>query len=159
VKSASNLKPTPHPVPNRLIRWGQECDAATCDLFSIQGMQNRAAGPLPARAAQPNERPNPLPVYWERQTNATLPPYGDEYAELEPHLYARCGANRDREVINGLAHAERQQEGKRGAEPGWLPDDELTRDWLQLMQQYRSECDASDRRRILNDPATGETAS
>lgn len=31
-----------------------------------------------------------------------------------------------------------------GPEGGWLPDDELTRDWLQLVQQYRAECDVAD---------------
>ena len=36
------------------------------------------------------------------------------------------------------------------AEGGWLPDDELTRDWLQLVQQYRAECDAADRARLEN---------
>ena len=29
-------------------------------------------------------------------------------------------------------------------EGGWLPNDELTRDWIQWMQQYRAECDAAD---------------
>ena len=31
---------------------------------------------------------------------------------------------------------------------GWLPDDELTRDWLEQVQQYRAECDAADRARL-----------
>lgn len=35
-----------------------------------------------------------------------------------------------------------------GSEGGWLPDDELTQDWLQLMQQYRAECDVADRARL-----------
>ena len=43
---------------------------------------------------------------------------------------------------------------ERGAEPGWLRDDELTCDWLQLVQQYRSECDVADRRRFLDDAET-----
>jgi len=29
---------------------------------------------------------------------------------------------------------------------GWLPDDELTREWLQQVQQYRLECDEADLR-------------
>jgi hypothetical protein len=29
--------------------------------------------------------------------------------------------------------------------PGWLPDDELTQEWLQHVQDYRAECDAADR--------------
>ena len=36
----------------------------------------------------------------------------------------------------------------RGSEAGWLPDDELTRDWLQHMQAYRDECDITDRARL-----------
>jgi len=31
---------------------------------------------------------------------------------------------------------------------GWLPDDELTQDWLRQMQEYRAECDAADRARL-----------
>jgi hypothetical protein len=31
---------------------------------------------------------------------------------------------------------------------GWLPNDELTREWLDLVQQYRGECDATDRARV-----------
>jgi predicted RNase H-like HicB family nuclease len=42
--------------------------------------------------------------------------------------------------------------GKQGTEPGWLPDDELTREWLRLVEQYRAECDAADRRRFLDAP-------
>lgn len=66
-------------------------------------------------------------------------------------------ATPNREVTNDLPDKNDKNAppgGKRGAEPGWLADDELTRAWLQLVQQYRSECDASDRRRFLNDPAT-----
>jgi hypothetical protein len=33
---------------------------------------------------------------------------------------------------------------------GWLPDDEVTQEWIQLMQQYRAECDAADRARLEN---------
>jgi hypothetical protein len=58
-----------------------------------------------------------------------------------------------------FADISQQFEGKRGSEPGWLVDDELTRYWLQLVQQYRSECDAADRRRLLDDPANGEATS
>ncbi len=42
---------------------------------------------------------------------------------------------------------------------GWLPDDELTRDWLEEVKQFRAECDAADRARIGDDPAFGESAS
>jgi hypothetical protein len=40
-----------------------------------------------------------------------------------------------------------------GSEPGWLPDDGLTRDWLQHVQSYRDECDAADRARLGAAPA------
>jgi hypothetical protein len=39
------------------------------------------------------------------------------------------------------------------AGPAWLPDDELTRDWLGLVQQYRAECDAADRERLDKEAA------
>lgn len=32
---------------------------------------------------------------------------------------------------------------------GWLPDDDLTREWREAVEQYRLECDAADRLRIL----------
>ncbi len=38
-----------------------------------------------------------------------------------------------------------------GSEPGWLADDELTREWRQDVEAYRAECDATDRARL--DPA------
>jgi hypothetical protein len=40
-----------------------------------------------------------------------------------------------------------------GSEAGWLPDDELTRDWRQHVQAYRDECDAADRARLGVAPA------
>jgi hypothetical protein len=159
VKNASIVKPAGHSAPKRLTPSAQEVTVATCDPFARQGMQNRAAEDLPPRLESPSERPGTPPGAWERPTNATLPPYSDEYAELEQHLYTRGRLNGNREVINDLADQNWQPPGKRGAEPGWLPDDELTRDWLRLVQEYRSECDASDRRRLLDEPATGEAAS
>lgn len=159
MKNASIFKPATYSVPNRFIPWVQEFSAATCELFGPHGMQNRAAEPLAARVESPDELLGPLLGSWELQTNATLPPYSDEYAELEQYLYARRRVNRNREVISDLAEKNRQLEGKRGMEPGWLADDELTHDWLRRVEQYRSECDASDRRRLLSDPAAGEGAS
>ena len=44
-------------------------------------------------------------------------------------------------------------------EGGWLPDDELTRDWLQQVQHYRAECDAADRARLGTAPDQGEPSS
>jgi hypothetical protein len=46
-----------------------------------------------------------------------------------------------------------------GLEAGWLPDDEITRDWLQNIQQYRGECDAADRERLDKAPDPEETPS
>jgi hypothetical protein len=33
---------------------------------------------------------------------------------------------------------------------GWLPDDDLTREWRDAVEAYRKECDAEDRQRILS---------
>jgi hypothetical protein len=38
---------------------------------------------------------------------------------------------------------------------GWLPDDELTQEWLQAIQDFRRECDEADQRRLLGDEAQG----
>jgi hypothetical protein len=42
---------------------------------------------------------------------------------------------------------------------GWLPDDKITREWLQSVQQYRAECDADDQRRLLGQPVSDKAAS
>lgn len=42
---------------------------------------------------------------------------------------------------------------------GWLPDDELTKEWQQAVEQYRRECDEADHRRILGPSAEEKTAS
>jgi hypothetical protein len=49
--------------------------------------------------------------------------------------------------------------GPAAAGGGWLPDDELTRDWLRLVEQYRAECDAADRARLGDAPDSEATAS
>ena len=36
-----------------------------------------------------------------------------------------------------------------GPQGGWLPEDDLTREWLQAVQQFRDECDEADRRPTL----------
>jgi hypothetical protein len=41
------------------------------------------------------------------------------------------------------------------SEAGWLPDDELTQEWLQQVQEYRAECDAADRARLGTAPPEG----
>jgi hypothetical protein len=40
-----------------------------------------------------------------------------------------------------------------------LPDDELTKEWLEAVEQYRAECDAADRARLASDLAQEETSS
>jgi hypothetical protein len=42
---------------------------------------------------------------------------------------------------------------------GWLPDDELTRDWLRLVAEYRAECDAADRERLDSTLAAEELSA
>jgi hypothetical protein len=49
--------------------------------------------------------------------------------------------------------------GTRTPTSGWLPDDELTRDWLKQVEQFRAECDTADRARLDPVPAQQETAS
>jgi hypothetical protein len=46
-----------------------------------------------------------------------------------------------------------------GTHGGWLPDDELTHDWLRAMQEYRAECDAADRARLDTTADQAETPS
>jgi hypothetical protein len=41
----------------------------------------------------------------------------------------------------------------------WLPDDELTKEWQQAVEEYRRECDEADRRRILGESADEKAAS
>jgi len=43
--------------------------------------------------------------------------------------------------------------------PGWLPEDELTREWLDAVEVYRKECDSADRRRILGEDPADKVAS
>jgi hypothetical protein len=43
---------------------------------------------------------------------------------------------------------------------GWLPDDELTRDWLKAVEEYRQKCDREDRERDLaEEGANGESST
>lgn len=45
------------------------------------------------------------------------------------------------------------------AAPGWLPDDELTKEWLEIIEERRRENDEADRRRILGGEAEEKAAS
>lgn len=42
---------------------------------------------------------------------------------------------------------------------GWLPDDDVTQEWLRAIQDYRDQCDREDRARILGDSDEGKAAS
>jgi hypothetical protein len=42
---------------------------------------------------------------------------------------------------------------------GWLPDDDLTREWRQHIEEYRKACDAADRKRILGESPDEKVAS
>jgi predicted RNase H-like HicB family nuclease len=44
-------------------------------------------------------------------------------------------------------------------EGGWLPNDELTREWLQAVRQFRDEADEADRRRLSDGPAEAQAPS
>jgi predicted RNase H-like HicB family nuclease len=41
---------------------------------------------------------------------------------------------------------------------GWLPDDDLTREWLQAIQEFRTACDEADHRRIAENTCAGKAA-
>ena len=41
----------------------------------------------------------------------------------------------------------------------WLPNDEVTQEWLRAIQEYRDRCDKEDRERISNDSDEGKAAS
>jgi hypothetical protein len=116
-------------------------NTATQESFMVTGTRNRI------RLWDKNS---------EQPRNATIPPYGDEYAEIHRHLYARC------KLILRVVPEKPDNTPlgrKSGVEPGWLPDDELTREWLQYVEEYRSECDAADREEPPNNGEAGQAAS
>jgi hypothetical protein len=41
---------------------------------------------------------------------------------------------------------------------GWLPDDELTQEWLQHIRDYRAECDERDRQELEKLTEAGEAS-
>ena len=41
---------------------------------------------------------------------------------------------------------------------GWLPDDELTQEWLQHIRDYRAECDERDRQELEQIEKAGEAS-
>jgi hypothetical protein len=45
--------------------------------------------------------------------------------------------------------------GSSSVAAGWLPDDELTQEWLQAIRDYRRECDEADQRRLPGDESQG----
>jgi predicted RNase H-like HicB family nuclease len=45
------------------------------------------------------------------------------------------------------------------SQAGWLPDDELTSEWRDAIEQYRRECDVADRSRILGESKDDDVSS
>jgi hypothetical protein len=76
---------------------------------------------------------------------------------IEQHFHSDSSKNDNEEAVKETGD-KNPKHGEKVA-PGWLPDDELTREWIRLVEQYSSECDAADRRRIMNDPVTPEATS
>jgi len=92
----------------------------------------------------------------EQPSNATIPPFDDEYGEIQRHLYVQCKPKRS--VVP--EKADKIPLGRKsGTEPGWLPDDELTREWLKYIEEYRAACDAADREESPNDGVAGQAGS
>jgi hypothetical protein len=85
-----------------------------------------------------------------------MPPFGDGYGEIQQLLYFRC-TPKPRVVPD---KPDKPPLGRKsGTEPGWLPDDELTREWLKYVEEHRSACDAADREESPNNGVAGEAAS
>jgi hypothetical protein len=99
-----------------------------------------------------------VPVFVEPLVNR--PGY---VAHLETPFHLSVEAGTPEEALKELAHAVRNRL-RAGAsvmpltlplhptEPtaaGWLPDDELTKEWKGAVEDYRRECDEADRLRIL----------
>ncbi len=92
--------------------------------------------PLPDRSGFRAHLAAPL------QLSATAPTAEEAYRQLAVLVQRRSEEGMElRTLLVPVTAA-----GRAGA--GWLPDDELTGDWLRLVQQYRAECDAADRERL-----------
>lgn len=76
------------------------------------------------------------------QLSATAATAADAHRELVALLHRRLQEGMELRTINLPAFA------SGGLDGGWLPDDELTRDWRENVQNYRAECDAADRQRL-----------
>ncbi len=62
---------------------------------------------------------------------------------------SRLSAMLDEKLKSGLVLREMPIHFANSPTPGgWLPDDELTREWLQHMRDYRQECESADLERI-----------
>lgn len=69
-------------------------------------------------------------------------------ADTADEAHRQLVALLERRLQEGLQLRTLSVPDTRGSEAGWLPDDELTRDWLQYVQTYRDQCDAADRARL-----------
>jgi hypothetical protein len=121
---------------------------ATCEPFKLSETRYRIAARFPTW----NKK-------GERPQNATIPPFDDDYAELEHHMYVQFELSKRPGVVPERAKKSLPLGRKSGAEPGWLPADELTREWLQYVEEYRRECDTADRKRLQNDEEHREATS
>lgn len=90
----------------------------------------------------------------DQPRNATASPSSDEYKVIAQYLYAWVQPS----VVTPKPH-KAVLGRKSGAEPGWLPDDDLTRRWLQYVEEYRAECDAADREEPPKNEEAKEVAS
>jgi hypothetical protein len=92
-------------------------------------------------AAETGNRSCPWPEQSEHPSNATIPPFDNGYREIQQLLSTR---REPKPRVDPVKPDYPPLERKSGTEPGWLPDDELTGEWLKYVEEYRSACDDSD---------------
>jgi hypothetical protein len=78
-------------------------------------------------------------------------------ADTADEAHRQLVALLERRLQEGLQVRALSVPATRGSEAGWLPDDELTREWLRHVQAYREECDATDRAGLGNAAAEDTT--
>jgi hypothetical protein len=78
----------------------------------------------------------------ERAEFETLVEWSEAIAPLRAQALHLLGCSAELRTLTVPAAA------TSGLGAGCLPDDELTADWIQLMQHHRAECDAADRQRL-----------
>ncbi len=86
------------------------------------------------------------------ELSASAPTAEEAHCALAVLLQRRLQQGMELRTLNVPAPAN-------GGGGGWLPDDELTGDWLRTVQEYRAECDAADRARLDTAADQAETPS